>query len=162
MCVCVCVCVFALFLLSLSLISLALLDVSQTRKATGQLTSDRRNMHLANIGRIDNNSGALWNELSAKDKSKRMSAIANKTQMLQNPNYAVSAVRLSVRNLPKSVDEHKLRHMFSSGSKSVLRQVKIVKVIDVFVVLCCCCCCCFNIFLSCTRMTMLNQKDLDL
>lgn len=102
-------------------------DVAQNRKTTGQLTKDRRNLHLADVGRIDNNSGSVWAELSSKDQEKRLSSIREKAEKLKNPNYKVSTVRLSVRNLPRTVDEHKLRHMFASGNKSVLRQVKLVK-----------------------------------
>lgn len=103
-------------------------DVARERKVSGQLTKDKRNMHLADVGRIDNNSGDLWTQLSSGDKSKRLNAIRTKADKLKNPNFMVSAVRLSVRNLPRHADEYTLRHMFASGKKSVLRQVKLVKV----------------------------------
>ncbi len=44
---------------------------------------DKRNLHLANVGRIDNNSGALWTDMSAKDQAKRLTAIRNKVEKLK-------------------------------------------------------------------------------
>lgn len=87
---------------------------------------DKRNIALADIGRIDPESPE-WTELSKNDKEKRLNAIKTKRDKLQNPNFIVSTVRLSVRNLPRTTTENHLIHMFASGKKSLVRQVKLVK-----------------------------------
>ncbi len=103
-------------------------NVSQQRKAKkAEFTGyDKRNIALAEAGRIDQDS-PLWAQLSKNDKEKRLAAIQKKKQKLRNPNFCVSPVRLSVRNLPRQVDEAKLKHMFSSGKAGVLKQVVVVK-----------------------------------
>ena len=87
---------------------------------------DKRNVALADAGRIDQDS-PLWAQLSKNDKDKRLAAIQKKKQKLHNPNFCVSPVRLSVRNLPKQLDEAKLKHMFSSGKAGMLKQVVVLK-----------------------------------
>lgn len=87
---------------------------------------DKRNIGLADVGRIDQDS-PLWAQLSKGDKEKRLAAIQKKKQKLRNPNFQVSTVRLSVRNLPKNADEALLRHMFASGNSSRLKQAVVLK-----------------------------------
>ena len=71
---------------------------------------DKRNIQLAEVGRIDQES-PLWANLSTNDKTKRLSAIKTKKQKLVSTNFRVSPVRLSVRNLPKGTELGKLKHM---------------------------------------------------
>ncbi len=103
-------------------------NISQKRKENKAeyVGFDKRNIALADVGRIDQDS-PQWAQLSKNDKEKRQAAILKKKQKLKNPNFLVSPVRLSVRNLTKQVDESKLRHMFSSGKAGMLKQVVVLK-----------------------------------
>ena len=53
-----------------------------------------------------------WLDLSKGDQLKRKRAAAEKKAKLASPNYVVSATRLAVRNLPKSLDDKALKQLF--------------------------------------------------
>lgn len=73
---------------------------------------DPRNLRLAWIGHIKPNTPEA-NGLSQGDLAKRTKAEKDKKAKLShNPNSFVSEVRLSVRNLPRDVDEKILKHLF--------------------------------------------------
>ncbi|KAI6653744.1 hypothetical protein LOD99_3248 [Oopsacas minuta] len=69
---------------------------------------DKRNLSMANIGRLDPESN-VFQELSKADQVKRMRAEAEKKEKLKNPNIFVSKVRLSIRNLPLSMGDNDLK-----------------------------------------------------
>ncbi|XP_078000315.1 RNA-binding protein 28-like [Glandiceps talaboti] len=80
------------------------------KKETKQ-TKDKRNLHLAREGLIRPGTKAA-EDLSNSDLLKRRKLEAQKRQKLQNLNIFISPTRLSVHNLPKSVDDKKLRELF--------------------------------------------------
>jgi len=54
--------------------------------------------------------------MSKGDLQKRNAAWKEKRSKLKNPNYTVSPVRLSVRNLPLDMDEKHLKTMFLTAA----------------------------------------------
>lgn len=73
---------------------------------------DSRNMHLAWVGLIKRGSEEARG-LSEQDLSRRGKAELEKKKKLEhNPNAFVSDVRLSVRNLPRDMDEKTFKQMF--------------------------------------------------
>lgn len=52
---------------------------------------------------------AVWQELSKGDQEKRARANKDKATKLRSPNFYVSTTRLSLRNLPFSMDEKGLK-----------------------------------------------------
>lgn len=78
---------------------------------------DPRNMRLAWIGHIKPDS-AEAHGMSEADFAKRAKAEKEKKAKLsKNPNTFVSETRLSVRNLPKFVDEKILKQLFLLGAR---------------------------------------------
>ncbi|GAX77255.1 hypothetical protein CEUSTIGMA_g4701.t1 [Chlamydomonas eustigma] len=75
---------------------------------SSQEGKDKRNLYLAKEGIITEGSAA-WDSLSDADKEKRKRAAQEMKQKLRSPNFMLSATRLSIRNLPYSVDETQLR-----------------------------------------------------
>ncbi len=70
-------------------------------------------------------------QLSEADRKKRADAWTEKKAKLKNPNFVVSKVRLSVRNIPLALDEKQLRKLFlnaagdaTPGKKPVVKQVR--------------------------------------
>lgn len=49
--------------------------------------------------------------MSASDQTKRKHAIEESRAKLKNPNYIVSATRLSIRNIPRSWTEKQLKSL---------------------------------------------------
>ncbi|XP_064483309.1 RNA-binding protein 28-like [Ornithodoros turicata] len=72
---------------------------------------DRRNLYLAREGLVRPGTEGAHN-VSAQDMAKRARLQARKKKLLQNLHYFVSQTRLSVHNLPPSVDDRKLRTLF--------------------------------------------------
>lgn len=68
----------------------------------------------AREGAIEEGSSA-WNDLSKGDKEKRLRASKEKALKLRSPNYFVSATRLSLRNLPYSLDEKALKALLTDA-----------------------------------------------
>ncbi|KAJ3451622.1 RNA-binding protein [Anaeramoeba flamelloides] len=74
---------------------------------------ESRNLHLAEIGEIKPDD-PLFSKLSKNDRKKREKARQAKIKKLKNEKYFVSKTRLSVRNLPKRIDEISLKQIFES------------------------------------------------
>jgi nucleolar protein 4 len=66
---------------------------------------DKRNLYLAKEGLV------IADDISKEDKEKRDRAWAEKKAKLANPNFYISKTRLSVRNLPKDVDQYRLKEI---------------------------------------------------
>ena len=74
-------------------------------------------------------------DLSQVERKKREEAWRQKKLKLANPNFLVSDVRLSVRNLPPAVDDERLRELATNAAQAAhesagpptIRQVKIVR-----------------------------------
>ena len=67
-------------------------------------------MPQAKEGHIQEGSAA-WEEMSANDRNRRTRAASEKNLKLRSPNFFVSMTRLSVRNLPPSLDEKSLKKL---------------------------------------------------
>lgn len=102
---------------------------------------DKRNMHLARIGCIKSfvcllmpaldisREEAKDMGLSEEDIRKRAKTWDEKNSKLKNVNFFVSPTRLSVRNLPLSVDEKALRELVSSNMAhpKAIRKILIIR-----------------------------------
>ena len=70
----------------------------------------------AKEGAIEETSQA-WQALSAADRARRKHAAQEMTTKLRNPNFFVSRTRLSLRSLPKTVDEAALKVLLIDAVK---------------------------------------------
>jgi nucleolar protein 4 len=73
--------------------------------------------------------------MSKADLAKRKRGLMDKKIKLQNPNFFVSKTRLSIRNIPLTLNESDLKSLFrkhSGDPPGVIRQVKIVREKDRF------------------------------
>ncbi|KAG8440114.1 hypothetical protein GDO86_006053 [Hymenochirus boettgeri] len=86
------------------------LRVKKDKKSTGT-----RNLYLAREGLIREGTKAA-DGLSAEDLAKRTRFEEIKRQKLKSQNIFVSKTRLCVHNLPKSVDDGKLRQLFLNAA----------------------------------------------
>jgi nucleolar protein 4 len=94
---------------------------------------DKRNLFLAPEGEITRESpdAKFFTEFELVNLER---AQRDKKLKLANPNFHVSRTRLSLKNLPKDVDEKKLRNIFFEaakkacpGEKIVIKQAKVVR-----------------------------------
>jgi nucleolar protein 4 len=71
--------------------------------------------------------------VSAMDMQRRAACLREKTSKLRSPNFFVSKFRLSVHNLPRKVDDKKLKQIFLDAVKRkatkeqpIVRQAKVL------------------------------------
>ena len=85
---------------------------------------DRRNLYLANEGLIvdDVKAGSVGSGMSDDDRSKRVKAQSEKRKKLVNPLFFVSAHRLSVRNLSKSITDAELRKLCAKATLAGMKK----------------------------------------
>lgn len=87
-------------------------DGSETRYRLERLSSsvcpDAAGGVQAKEGHIEEGSAA-WEEMSANDRNRRTRAAAEKNMKLRSPSFFVSTTRLSLRNIPPSLDEKALK-----------------------------------------------------
>ncbi|XP_066448286.1 RNA-binding protein 28 [Eleutherodactylus coqui] len=105
-----------------------LVDLAVSRDEAGRLRQNKvkkptgtRNLYLAREGLIREGTKAAEG-VSPEDMAKRNRFVEIKQQKLKNQNIFVSKTRLCVHNIPKSVDDKKLRQLFlnaAGGSRSV-------------------------------------------
>ncbi|KAK3097152.1 hypothetical protein FSP39_006867 [Pinctada imbricata] len=93
---------------------------------------DKRNLHLVREGMIrpgtQDAQGLTKDDLLRRGKLEKV-----KRQKLKNPNIFVSTTRLSVHNLPVSVDEKQLRKVFlkaAEDKKAVINECRIMRDIE--------------------------------
>jgi len=94
---------------------------------------DKRNLTLADIGVIKRGTSEA-ESIPALELERRARAWDEKKKKLANPNFHVSKVRLSVRNIPKVITEKELRDLFLERARGAkehfappIIQVKIVR-----------------------------------
>lgn len=96
---------------------------------------DKRNLYLRREGLILPGSRDYEN-LTEKDIEKRISAARMKREKLKNPNVFISTTRIMIRNLPKSVDEKRLKKISKRileknfedlEKKKVFTQIKVLR-----------------------------------
>ncbi|KAK9804437.1 hypothetical protein WJX73_000419 [Symbiochloris irregularis] len=117
-------------------LSLALSQTDARNLAAGlaeSAPSDNRNLYLAKEGAIEEGSQA-WQALSAGDRTRRKQAAQDKAVKLRSPNFFVSRTRLSLRSLPRIVDEAALQALLQEAVRARavkaaprLKQVKILR-----------------------------------
>jgi nucleolar protein 4 len=91
---------------------------------------DKRNLYLANEGLIlpgaeehgAENAVGKTQSMSEADKEKRQRAQTEKRKKLQNPLFFVSATRLSIRNLSKTVTDKELREICITAAKNGIKK----------------------------------------
>lgn len=84
-------------------------------------------MVQAKEGTIEEGSAA-WDSLSVTDRTKRKRAAEEKNTKLRSPNFSVSRTRLSVRNIPLTMQEKALKQLFIAAvrlTKKLLRLAQI-------------------------------------
>eukprot|EP00927_Polykrikos_kofoidii_P043965 TRINITY_DN3806_c0_g1_i1.p1 TRINITY_DN3806_c0_g1~~TRINITY_DN3806_c0_g1_i1.p1 ORF type:complete len:935 (+),score=226.72 TRINITY_DN3806_c0_g1_i1:190-2994(+) len=77
-------------------------------KKAAKAADKRQWMHLLNLGRISERCQG-WDNLSNSEKRQRAASIKERKFRVNNPNFLIDPLRLSVRNLPRYVDAVKLR-----------------------------------------------------
>ncbi|XP_018412571.1 PREDICTED: RNA-binding protein 28 [Nanorana parkeri] len=99
-----------------------MVDLAVSREEAGKLRKEKvkkptgtRNLYLAREGLIRAGTKAA-DGLSAEDLAKRTRFEEIKRQKLKSQNIFVSKTRLCVHNIPKSVDDKKLREFFLSAA----------------------------------------------
>jgi len=108
-------------------------EIILTRSGKKQKKEDPRHLRLAYIGGLNPNSEEVQ-DLPPAQRAKVISSWKDKKLKLASPNFHVSDVRLSIRNLPKSINEKALREVFRRAARKnlppsvnpAIRQVKIV------------------------------------
>ena len=109
-------------LLSYSITTLALhntiLIVTNTHHSTPKSIQNR---YLANEG-LSLSTKDEQQGTSEEEKTKRQRAQQDKKKKLVNPLFAVSALRLSIRNLKKEVSDKELRNMCVAATQAGLRK----------------------------------------
>ncbi|KAH7968248.1 RNA-binding protein 28 [Rhipicephalus sanguineus] len=86
-------------------------ELEEKQKEKKKEKKDRRNLYLAREGLVRPGTEAAQG-VSPQDMTKRAKLQARKRKLLANLHYFVSPTRLSVHNLPPSVDDRKLRALF--------------------------------------------------
>ncbi|KAL1434049.1 hypothetical protein MTO96_012043 [Rhipicephalus appendiculatus] len=86
-------------------------ELEEKQKEKKKQKKDRRNLYLAREGLVRSGTEAAQG-VSPQDMTKRARLQARKRKLLANLHYFVSPTRLSVHNLPLSVDDRKLRALF--------------------------------------------------
>eukprot|EP00928_Gymnodinium_smaydae_P010861 TRINITY_DN1408_c0_g1_i1.p1 TRINITY_DN1408_c0_g1~~TRINITY_DN1408_c0_g1_i1.p1 ORF type:complete len:889 (+),score=219.87 TRINITY_DN1408_c0_g1_i1:57-2723(+) len=84
-------------------------DERSKKKDKDKKKEDKREwMHLLNVGAISENSDS-WKQLSKSEQRQRLASMKERKFRVNNPNFVLDPLRLSIRNLPRSVDATKLR-----------------------------------------------------
>ena len=91
-------------------------QASQFSAATSQ-KQDKRNLYLAREGVILPSSAGAAAVLSEEELRKRERYYREKKKKLDNPNFMVSRVRLSMRNLPLDCDDKQLKRTLMAAVK---------------------------------------------
>eukprot|EP00050_Salpingoeca_kvevrii_P002350 m.191224 g.191224 ORF g.191224 m.191224 type:complete len:516 (+) comp10592_c1_seq1:4188-5735(+) len=103
---------------------------NNTTKEKGKV--DRRNLYLAREGIILEDSPAFAT-LPKSVRQKRQNLVAEGNAKAANPNYFVSKTRLTVHNLPLTVDDMALKNLFRKAAEASdegvgkIKQAKIVR-----------------------------------
>ncbi|OIR58525.1 MAG: RNA-binding protein 28-related protein [Amphiamblys sp. WSBS2006] len=85
-----------------------------------------RNLHLLEVGTVF--SGSAAEEKTPEDVLKLRRKIEdNKRKKIKNTSVYVSETRLSVHNIPYSVDEKELKKVFQKAGENKPKQVKVVR-----------------------------------
>ncbi|KAK8784114.1 hypothetical protein V5799_009522 [Amblyomma americanum] len=95
-------------------------ELEEKQKAKKKEKKDRRNLYLAREGLVRPGTEAAHG-VSPQDMAKRAKMQARKRKLLANLHYFVSPTRLSVHNLPPSVDDRKLRALFMENAPNGAR-----------------------------------------
>ena len=107
-----------------------------SKTAEDKKEADKRNLYLLKESFIDKSSSE-WQEMSETDKQKRAKAYQERALKLKNLNCFVSKTRISIRNMPVSIDEKQLKatigtcvsksHPEFKLTSQYIKQVKIIR-----------------------------------
>jgi len=92
-------------------------QIKSERDMKTKRPNDKRNLFLANEGLVLEESTKLANPI---DQEKRKKAQTDKRRKLTNPLFFVSAHRVSIRNLPKTMGDFDLKIMCLKAAKAGL------------------------------------------
>ena len=92
----------------------------KSTKRSEKTKGDTRNLYLLAEGQIDEKT----QEISASDRAKRAASTKQRYTKLRNPNFHVSRTRLSVKNIPDSLDSKALKKLFQQFGQ--VKQSKIL------------------------------------
>ena len=79
----------------------------------------------AKEGNIEEGSAA-WEDMSAQDQQRRKRGIEDMKMKLRSPNFFVSPLRLSVRNIPMTFSEGKLKQLMIQAVRRVLSNTQCI------------------------------------
>jgi len=104
-------------------------EASKDKKSVKESKKEERKrwMHLLNAGDIEENTPA-WNALSTSEQRQRKAFRKERKFRMDNPNFVVDPLRLSIRNMPNFVDAQRLRREIvkylaeSEGDSSVKKK----------------------------------------
>mmetsp|Transcript_10741 Transcript_10741/g.20972 ORF Transcript_10741/g.20972 Transcript_10741/m.20972 type:complete len:349 (-) Transcript_10741:3189-4235(-) len=94
---------------------------------------DKRNMYLSKEGLIKPGTEA-FETLTKEEIERRTNAARNKKDRLKNPNVFVSTTRLLIRNLPRALDEKKLKKICREAVEAAdakLQRVKLIRQVKI-------------------------------
>jgi len=97
------------------------IDKLSEKQTTKEKKAEERRqwMHLLNVGKISETS-EKYQKLSKSEQRQREASAKERKYRINNPNFAIDPLRLSIRNLPRSVDVAKLRAAVEQNLRKVL------------------------------------------
>lgn len=104
------------------LISLAL-ERNSVKDLEKKFKEDKRNIYLLKEGHIDEDSPEAM-RFSKVELERRKNSFQQRIKKLENPNFSVSRVRLSVQNLPANMEEKQLKALFHSTATALRKKLK--------------------------------------
>merc|ERR1712062_418302 len=104
------------------LISLAL-ERNSVKNLERKFKEDKRNIYLLKEGHIDKDSVDA-ESLSKIELERRESSYQQRMKKLEDPNFSVSRVRLSVQNLPANMEDKQLRGLFHTTAMELREKLK--------------------------------------
>lgn len=86
--------------------------------------TDKRRLYLLSEGTISTKS-KLWEQLPPSERAMREASAKQRKQLIEsNPSLSLSLTRLSVRNLPRSVDSRQLKDLARAGVVGFATELK--------------------------------------
>ncbi|KAF7184957.1 putative RNA-binding protein C4F6.14 [Pseudocercospora fuligena] len=86
--------------------------------------NDKRKLYLLSEGTISSKS-KLWEQLPPSERAMREASVKQRKQLIEsNPSLSLSLTRLSVRNIPRSVDSRQLKDLARAAVVGFATEVK--------------------------------------
>jgi len=84
---------------------------------------DKRNLYLLKEGYISEEDSD-FDSLSKIEKERRKTSLQQRKKKLENPNFSVSRVRLSVQNIPANMDNKQFKALFHKAAIALRKKQK--------------------------------------